>query len=105
MSGSRFSTATASRRSCRDPAGSNGNDRKRRGAISAIVADVEPLIGETSVVFRLAGGDSLVGMFAEDMDALTPGLPVQIAVQSDGIELSSIRKPSSHCAPPSAIAP
>ena len=57
------------------------------GAISAIVADVEPLIGETSVVFHLAGGDSLVGMFAEDMDALSPGLPVQIAVQSDGIEL------------------
>jgi ABC-type sugar transport system ATPase subunit len=57
------------------------------GAISAIVADVEPLIGETSVVFRLAGGDSLVGMFAEDMEGLSPGLPVQIAVQSDGIEL------------------
>jgi multiple sugar transport system ATP-binding protein len=56
-------------------------------AISAIVADVEPLIGETSVVFHLAGGDSLIGMFAEDMDALSPGLPVQIAVQSDGIEL------------------
>ena len=46
-------------------------------AISAVVADVEPLIGETSVVFRLAGGDSLVGMFAEDMDGLSPGLPVQ----------------------------
>ena len=44
------------------------------GAISATVAeDVEPLIGETSVVFRLAGGDSLVGMFAEDMDAFAPG--------------------------------
>jgi hypothetical protein len=57
------------------------------GAISAIVADVEPLIGETSVVFHLAGGDSLVGMFAEDMDALSPGLLMQIAVQSDGIEL------------------
>jgi ABC-type sugar transport system ATPase subunit len=57
------------------------------GAIRAIVADVEPLIGETSVVFRLAGGDSLVGMFAEDMEGLSPGLPVQIAVQSDGIEL------------------
>jgi ABC-type sugar transport system ATPase subunit len=57
------------------------------GAISAIVADVEPLIGETSVVFRLAGGHSLVGMFAEDMETLSPGLPVQIAVQSDGIEL------------------
>jgi multiple sugar transport system ATP-binding protein len=56
-------------------------------SISAVVADVEPLIGETSVVFRLAGGDSLVGMFAEDTDALSPGLPVQIAVQSDGIEL------------------
>jgi ABC-type sugar transport system ATPase subunit len=57
------------------------------GAISATVADVEPLIGETSVVFHLAGGDSLVGMFVEDMDALALGMPVQIAVQSDGIEL------------------
>jgi multiple sugar transport system ATP-binding protein len=57
------------------------------GAISAMVADVEPLIGETSVVFRLADGESLVGMFADDMDAVTPGLLVQIAVQSDGIEL------------------
>jgi ABC-type sugar transport system ATPase subunit len=57
------------------------------GAISAIVADVEPLIGETSIVFHLGRGDSLIGMFAEDMDAVSPGLPVQIAVQSDGIEL------------------
>ena len=48
---------------------------------------MEPLIGETSVVFHLAGSDSLVGMFAEDMDALSPGLPVQIVVQSDGVEL------------------
>jgi ABC-type sugar transport system ATPase subunit len=57
------------------------------GPISATVEDVEPLIGETTVIFRLTGGDSLVGTFAEDMDALSPGLPVQIAVQSDGIEL------------------
>ena len=57
------------------------------GAISATVENVEPLIGETTVVLRLAGGDSLVGTFAEDMDALSPGLPVQITVQSDGIEL------------------
>jgi ABC-type sugar transport system ATPase subunit len=57
------------------------------GAINATVADVEPLIGETLVVFRLAGGDKMVGMFVEDLDALSPGQPVQLAVQSDGIEL------------------
>jgi ABC-type sugar transport system ATPase subunit len=57
------------------------------GTISATVAEVEPLIGETSVVFHLVGGDSLVAMFAEDMDALALGMPVQIAVLSDGIEL------------------
>jgi ABC-type sugar transport system ATPase subunit len=57
------------------------------GAISATVEDVEPLIGETAVVFRLAGGDTLTGMFAEDVDDVSPGQPVQLAVQCDGIEL------------------
>jgi multiple sugar transport system ATP-binding protein len=57
------------------------------GAIRAIVEDIEAMIGETSVVFRLPGGEALVGMFAQDLDTLAPGTPVAIDVQDGAIAL------------------
>jgi multiple sugar transport system ATP-binding protein len=56
-------------------------------AITAIVEDVEALIGETSVMFRLPGGASLVGLFAQDMDSLAPGHAAAIAIEDDGVAL------------------
>jgi multiple sugar transport system ATP-binding protein len=57
------------------------------GAIGAVVEDVETMIGETSVVFRLPGGEALVGMFAQDLDSLEPGTPVAISVQAEAVVL------------------
>jgi ABC-type sugar transport system ATPase subunit len=57
------------------------------GAISADVEDVEAMIGETSVVFRLPSGESLVGLFAEALDSLEPGMSVAISVQDEAVAL------------------
>jgi ABC-type sugar transport system ATPase subunit len=56
-------------------------------AITAVAEDVEALIGEMSVVFRLPNGESLIGIFAQDLDALEPGMPVAISVADDGVAL------------------
>lgn len=62
-----------------------GTDGER--AIIAEVEDVEELIGETSVVFRLPNGQSLVGVFADGADQLAAGQAVQLDVRADRIEL------------------
>jgi ABC-type sugar transport system ATPase subunit len=58
-----------------------------QGVIDAVVADVEAMIGETSVEFRLPDGVKLVGLFADDDHDLTPGENVRINVGEGGVEL------------------
>jgi len=55
--------------------------------ICAVAEDIEAMIGETSVVFRLPSGNALVGLFAEDLDTLQPGMPVEISVQDGAVAL------------------
>jgi ABC-type sugar transport system ATPase subunit len=57
------------------------------GEITATVDDVEALIGETSVDFRLPSGARLTGMFADDLDGLLPGSTARLSIAGDGIEL------------------
>ena len=57
------------------------------GAITAEVQDVEALIGETSVAFRLPGGEELVGVFADAADDLVPGQTVRLDIDADRVEL------------------
>ncbi len=56
-------------------------------AINAVVEDIEAMIGETSVVFRLSSGEAMVGMFAQDLDSIEPGTPVAISVQDGAVAL------------------
>lgn len=56
------------------------------GAIDAVVEDVEAMIGETSVQFRLPDGESLTGVFVDARD-LSSGDKVSIALRDDAIEL------------------
>jgi multiple sugar transport system ATP-binding protein len=56
-------------------------------AITAEVQDVEALIGETTVAFRLPSGVGLFGVFADAADDLSPGQTVQLDVDTDRVEL------------------
>jgi ABC-type sugar transport system ATPase subunit len=62
----------------------NGNGEE---GFFAVVEDVEPMIGETSVTFRLASGDSLRGIFLDAADDLAAGDSVHVSVGGDSIEL------------------
>jgi ABC-type sugar transport system ATPase subunit len=62
----------------------NGNDEV---ALSAVIEDVEPMIGETSVAFRLANGNRLLGIFTDADDDLAAGDSVRVTVGGDAIEL------------------
>jgi multiple sugar transport system ATP-binding protein len=57
------------------------------GGITAEVEEVDALIGETSVVLRLASGERLSGLFVEGADDLSAGEVAHIEIQSGGIEL------------------
>jgi ABC-type sugar transport system ATPase subunit len=57
------------------------------GPIGAAIANVEAMIGETSVEFRLPGGERLTGMFTDAADDLMPGEAVRLEVNDGGIEL------------------
>ena len=54
---------------------------------TSLIGSPETIIKKARAMIETAKPDSLVGMFAEDIDALSPGQPVQITVRSDGIEL------------------
>lgn len=56
-------------------------------AITAKVEDVEALIGETIVTFRLPGGHRIVGVFPDDADDLAAGDAIRVAVRAEGIRL------------------
>jgi len=62
--------------------GANGD-----GGLTAEVEDVDALIGETSVTFRLLAGDRLTGLFAEGADGLVPGEVAHLQIRGESVEL------------------
>jgi multiple sugar transport system ATP-binding protein len=62
-----------------------GQDGK--GAIAAEVEEVDALIGETTVTFRVPGGERLVGVFAEGAEDLATGQTVRLGVRAGGVRL------------------
>jgi ABC-type sugar transport system ATPase subunit len=57
------------------------------GTIGAVIADVEAMIGETSIELQLPGGARLVGIFDDAADELRAGEAVRLDVSDGGIEL------------------
>jgi multiple sugar transport system ATP-binding protein len=57
------------------------------GGLTAEVEDVDALIGETSVTFRLPAAGRLTGLFAEGADGLLPGQIVRLDVSGERVEL------------------
>jgi multiple sugar transport system ATP-binding protein len=55
--------------------------------LAAEVEDVDALIGETSVTFRLPVGGRLTGLFTEGADSLVPGQIVRLDVSGERVEL------------------